>query len=313
MEDCAVCLCELESQTTLGCGHSFHEQCIKNSGLTSPHACPPCPLCREPVRECQEGLEALNRFEMSGLLMGDVKILERAAAFGSVRCAHELGNIYFQGIGVPSNKALGEKYWKESTQCFGSCSRLAYLECDRKNTLEAIAYFRMCLVLNPNAASHMVKLAKLLGPTQEAYELFTKAAELYADYPESQADISFSIGVNLVKVHRHEEASAHFELCVEQNPRHFRGRMMAALTTVDAAAAHAHIDYIITVDPQNIEAICLKARLHLEDDNIDGADRFLHRASQVAPNAEATVRLQDHMRRFKGPLTRKRARLCSGR
>lgn len=47
-------------------------------------------------------------------------------------CAHELGNIYFDGVGV--DPELGGSFWKQSIHCFASCSRLAYIEMGRKNT-----------------------------------------------------------------------------------------------------------------------------------------------------------------------------------
>jgi tetratricopeptide (TPR) repeat protein len=265
------------------------------------------------LKEVQEGLTALTRYKTSGLLVGDRVLMEKAAAYGSVRCAHELGNIYYDGIGVEVDRLRGENYWKQSTRCFNSCSRLAYLENERRNTPQAIVYFKKAIEINPSAAGHMVKLAKLLGPTDEADELFMTALSLYVYYPETQAEIYFLVGSNLVKRQRQEEASAYYEQCLELNPDHTKARMMAALTTYDAEVAHAHADYLLAKNANDVEAICLKARLHIEDDNILEADRLRVFASTLAPNSKAVVRLEDNMRQFVGPVTRKRARQCSGR
>jgi tetratricopeptide (TPR) repeat protein len=312
MDDCSICLSALEAPTTLSCGHSFHAPCILESGMASPHPVPPCPLCREPVRECQQGLEALARYKTSGFLTGDRVLMEKAAAFGSARCAHELGNMYYDGIGVEMDRLRGENYWKQSTRCFASCSRLAYLETERNNAPQAIVYFKKAIEMNPSATL-MVDLARLLAPTEESDELYMRALSLYYRQPECQAKIYFLVGNNLVKRQRHEEASAYYEQCLELKPDHARARMMAALTTYDAELAHWHADYLLAADANDVEAICLKARLHLEDDNVAEADRLRLLASSLAPHSAAAVRLEDNMRQFIGPVTRKRARECSGR
>ena len=50
MEDCSICLCEIEKDHVikkLSCGHIFHHRCFIDMVFRNKNMFIPCPLCRE--------------------------------------------------------------------------------------------------------------------------------------------------------------------------------------------------------------------------------------------------------------------------
>lgn len=45
---CAICLCKIDNEHKLDCGHTFHEHCIQKWINTSPS----CPICRNLIEIC---------------------------------------------------------------------------------------------------------------------------------------------------------------------------------------------------------------------------------------------------------------------
>jgi hypothetical protein len=57
--DCAICLCPSSAPRTLGCGHSFHADCIDMWTRTAPFAT--CPSCRAPYGVARDLVSSTHR------------------------------------------------------------------------------------------------------------------------------------------------------------------------------------------------------------------------------------------------------------
>jgi Flp pilus assembly protein TadD len=306
--DCSICLEPLdEPKQLVGCGHSFHADCIRQCGQTSKKFCPVCPLCRARLVECELGIDVVARYNADPAhpSEADFYVMKTAAELGCIAAAFALGNIYHKRGDA---EGLDEHYWKMAENYSGACNNLAFLAVNKKDVKTAVHYFRKAIQLKPGCPVLRLNLAKALGATDEANDLLLSTLRLLDD-PASKADIYFALGNNFYKQGR--VATAFYEQCVAFYPTHFQARLMAAVTGTDNRAAHAHVDVVLAALPNHVGALCLKGRLCMREKNRAAAEPFFRKAmSLVPPGEKASYDLAASLAQF-GPLTRKRARLCS--
>ena len=303
--DCVICLTGLEQATELACGHRFHAECITKCGFASLHDCPACPLCRAPIEAIQVGLDAVKRYNRSGLLLGDIQLIQAATDLGSAICTYTMGNIYFHGDGVDRDYVQASFYWKQTEEIYASsCHNLGLAAKQMGDPVLAAAYFRKAIALSPLTADY-VNLAELLGANDESAALYLAALEICE--PEDEFCIYILLGKNAYSQHKTQAASEYFEQSLQLKPGNDYARIMAALTSSDTVVAHAHLDAVLLRNATNVDAICLKGQIYVTQRNKAGADEMLRRACKLSPNAATTEELTATLRIF-GPITRKRAR-----
>ena len=83
---------------------------------------------------------------------------------------------------------------------------------------------------------------------------------------------------------------------------------MAAMLCPNAKRGHTYVDMVISANRENVEALCIKGHMHVNDGDISAAFNMCSRAYALAPGSAAAHRLNVALRKF-GPMTRKRARL----
>jgi tetratricopeptide (TPR) repeat protein len=255
--------------------------------------------------QIQAGIDAVKRFHVSGLLEGEIEIIQAGADLGSSLCIYTLGNIYYSGIGMESDPEKASFYWKQTEHFYASaCHNLAYLAKKNGDVTQAADYFRKAISLRPRSF-YYIQLADLLGPTEEAVGLYTTALPL-SDLNE-KARIHLMLG-KIAYIRRNTtEAYGHFNRSLQINPTNNFAQVMAALSSKKTSIAHTHLDVVLSRDRNHLEAICLKGHIFVSEQNKDQAEAMLRRACSISPNAHRTEELKTVMRSF-GPLTRKRCR-----
>ena len=306
--DCAICIESAASAAQLSCGHAFHADCLRQSGKFSKHPCPLCPLCRAPIEACAKGIEAAQRYSISGVRMGDVALLKEAAAHGSAQCGLLLGQMYHMGVGVEQSDSLAEHFWGQFDNYASACNNIAALAHRRGDAAKAEAFYRKAIQLNPTAVYH-INLAELLDGSEEAIQNYYSAIALYSGEYAHQAGVYLRMGRSVYARGQTHEAFAFFQQCLELTPNNITALNMAAVTCVDGEAAHGYTASVLALDPRNADALNLKGRLYALQRNKAGADEMLRRLSAVAPDAKFTNELAESIRTQTGPTTRKRARI----
>lgn len=305
--ECAICIQEVEHATTLGCGHGFHAECIQQSGKHSPLMCPLCPLCRAPIEECEKGLDAVRRYNQSGVLMGDVAVLKAGAAKGSMQCGLLLANIYHAGMGVPQDEAEAERWWLHFDNNASACNNIAAIAHRKGDAVKAETYYRKAIEIAPYAI-YYINLAQLLEGTDEAIQNYYYAIDMYAGSVHHQAAVYLLMGKSLYKLKRPDEALPHLRQCVQLSPNNVSALLLLAHCCDDAEEAHVHTATVLGIDSCNVDALCIKGRVYtLQHDRV-GAEEMMTRLSRLAPHDKFTKELEVCMRNEFGPPTRKRAR-----
>ena len=306
--ECAICIQQVEHATTLGCGHGFHAECIQQSGKHSPLVCPLCPLCRAPIEACEKGLEAVSRYNRSGVMMGEVSVLIKGAEMGSMQCGLLLGNMYHAGMGVPQDEAEAERWWHNFDNNASACNNIAAIAHRKGDAVKAETFYRKAIQISPYAI-YYINLAQLLEGSEEAIQNYYYAIDLYAGSVHLQAAVYLLMGKSLYKKKRPDEALPHFRQSVALAPTNVSALLMLALCCDDADEAHAHTASVLALESGNVDALCMKGRVYALQHDRTGADDMMTRLSLLAPHAKYTKELAASIRKEFGPPTRKRARV----